>query len=172
MASVSPIAAPSMPAICALCPHAWAAPVTGSAIGCPATTSPSSSPSSAKLGPSLAPRASAFTPVIARPVFGVSPRPASVSSTIRAVLNSLNPSSGLFRMVSPIETIWLARLSMASQTLFLTSSRVGIARSFRVRPYPPKRSRRNGVRAAGARPVVMVSAMRAAVMGASTIPLR
>ena len=54
LASSSPIAAPSMPATCALWPHAWAAPVAGSASGCPVTTSPSSSPSSAKVGPSPA----------------------------------------------------------------------------------------------------------------------
>ena len=67
----------------------------GSATGWPATTRPSSSPSSAKVGPSLAPRASARTPVTASPARGERPSSFSVSSTSRAVLNSLNPSSGL-----------------------------------------------------------------------------
>ena len=47
-----PMAAPSIPATCALCPQACAAPVSGSASGCPVTRSPSSSPMSAKVGPS------------------------------------------------------------------------------------------------------------------------
>ena len=75
----------------------------GSATGCPATTRPSSSPSKREGRPVLgAPRPRRARPVIARPALGASPSPLSVSSTSRAVLNSLKPSSGCRRMVSPI----------------------------------------------------------------------
>src|SRR3990172_4275761 len=50
LASSSPIAAPSSPAICALWPQACAAPVCGSPSGWPATTSASSSPRTANVG--------------------------------------------------------------------------------------------------------------------------
>src|SRR5438445_721779 len=106
LASSSPIAAPISAATCALWPRAWAAPVAGSPSGCPATTRASSSPSSAKVGPSPArPGASARTPVSPRPVFGLSPSPARVSSISRAVLTSLKPSSGCLRIRSPSRTI-------------------------------------------------------------------
>src|SRR5262250_2275326 len=52
-----PIAAPISPAIWALWPQACAAPVAASASGWPVTTSASSSPSSAKLGPDPRPPA-------------------------------------------------------------------------------------------------------------------
>ena len=102
-ASRRPMAAPSMPATCALWPQACAAPVSGSASGWPGTRSPSSSPSTAKVGPAPAPPGtSARTPVNASPDRGESPSVLNVSSTSRAVLTSLKPSSGCFRIVSPM----------------------------------------------------------------------
>src|SRR2546425_7651247 len=122
LASSSPIAAPISAATCALWPQAWAAPVAGSPSGWPATTSPSSSPSSANVGPSPArPGASARTPVRARPDFGLSPSPAKVASTSRAVLTSLEPSSGCLRIRSPSPTISSARRSMAAYTRSFSS---------------------------------------------------
>src|SRR5687768_12035771 len=95
---------PRRPATCALCPQACAAPVAGSASGCPATTRASSSPRIANVGPSPAlPGRSARTPVIARPPLGDSPIFASVSSTSFAVLNSLR--SSFVMVLDPYEAI-------------------------------------------------------------------
>src|SRR5688572_924926 len=136
-ASSRPIAAPMSAATCALCPHACAAPVAGSPSGWPATTSASSSPNSAKVGPSPArPTASARTPVMARPARGLRPRPARVSSTSRAVFTSLKPSSGCLRMRSPRPTISSPRRSMAANTRCLSSEGVMGAPFGRYSTYP------------------------------------
>src|SRR5262249_22588193 len=120
--SSRPIAAPRSAATCALWPHACAAPVAGSPSGCPATTRPSSSPRSANVGPSPPrPAASARTPVSASAVLGLRQRAENVSSTRRAVLTSLNPSSGCFRIRWPIPTICSARRSMAAYTRSFSS---------------------------------------------------
>ena len=125
------------------------------------------------MGPSLAPRRSALTPVRASPPRGDSPISRSVSSTSRAVLTSLNPSSGLRRMLSPTPMICSARRSMASHTLCLTSSRVGIGGSSRGYALAEmKRSGRNGKSKAGTRPVSTHSLTSAAVIGASRMPFR
>src|SRR5690242_17126982 len=122
LASSSPMAAPSRPATWALWPQAWAAPVWGSATGWPVTTSASSSPSRANVGPEPArPATSARTPVSANPLFGERPRRPNVSSTSRAVLTSLKPSSGFLPICSPRPTISSARLSMASYTRCFSS---------------------------------------------------
>ena len=69
----------------------------------PPPPSASSSPMSANVGPAPWPPAtSARTPVNASPVRGASPMPRSVSSTSFAVFTSLNPSSGLRQIRSPI----------------------------------------------------------------------
>ena len=65
--SLSAAAAPISPAICALCPQAWAACVSGFSMGWPATTSASNSPISASVGPGLPVSMRAFTPVRASP---------------------------------------------------------------------------------------------------------
>src|SRR2546428_828596 len=120
-----PIAAPTSPAIWALWPHAWTAPVDRSASGCPATTSASSSPTSANVGPGPAPpAASARTPVIASPVRGARPSWRNFVSTSADVLSSLKPSSGWRRIASPTATISSAWRSIASSTRCLSSSRV------------------------------------------------
>ena len=98
--------------------------------GWPATMSPSSSPSSANVGPSPPrPAASARTPVMARPPFGERPSSSKVSSTRRAVLNSLKPSSGCRRIVSPSPMISLDRLSIAAFTLRISSVLVMVVAS-------------------------------------------
>src|SRR5262245_37800334 len=124
-ASWSAIAAPSNPATCALWPHAWAAPVAGSASGCPLTTNASSSPISANVGPwPFCPAVSARTPVSASPVRGSSPIFRNVSSTSFAVFTSLKPSSGCRRIVSPSAMISSARRSTASVTRRFSSALV------------------------------------------------
>src|SRR3989442_141184 len=125
LARTRPIAAPTSPAIWALWPHAWTAPVDRSASGCPATTSASSSPTSANVGPGPAPpAASARTSVIASPVRGARPSWRNFVSTSADVLSSLKPSSGWRRIASPTATISSAWRSIASSTRCLSSSRV------------------------------------------------
>jgi hypothetical protein len=138
-ASQRPMAAPRSPAIWALWPQACAAPVSGSAIGCPATTRPSSSPSSATVGPSLTPEASARTPVRARPLRGFRPSSLRVSSASRAVLNSLKPSSGWRRMRSPRPMMRSRLRSIALHTESLSSFLVviGLLLRFEVWPLRP-----------------------------------
>ena len=61
------MAAPTIPATCALWPQAWAAPVRGSAWGWSDTRSESSSPRMARVGPEPPQSFRPLTPVTARP---------------------------------------------------------------------------------------------------------
>src|SRR5262249_12881416 len=67
---------------------------------------------------------SALTPVSARPVRGVRPSFFSFDSTSAAVRDSLKPSSGWRRIVSPTSMISSAWRSIASSTRRFSSSRV------------------------------------------------
>ena len=115
-ASVNPIAAPSIPAIWALWPQLWAAPVTGSASGCSEVRRLSSSPIKASRGPGAPPASRPLTPVSARPVCGAKPRAFIRSATRAAVFTSLKPVSGWRRIVSPRSMMVSAWRSMVSQT--------------------------------------------------------
>src|SRR5215469_9716111 len=121
-ASVSPIAAPSIPAICALWPQLCAAPVAGSASGCSDVRRLSSSPMTARRGPVAEPTSRPLTPVSARPLRGASPRARMCSATRAAVFTSLKPVSGWRRIVSPRSMIVSARRSIASQIARFNSS--------------------------------------------------
>jgi hypothetical protein len=78
---------------------------------------------SANVGPAPWPPAtSARTPVNASPVRGANPIPRKVSSTSFAVFTSLNPSSGLRQIRSPIPMMSADRRSTASNNRRFSSS--------------------------------------------------
>ena len=185
------MAAPSSPAIWALWPQACAAPVSGSATGCPATTRPSSSPSSAKVGPSFAPAASARTPVSARPLLGFRPSSLRVSSDEPRGLELLEAELGLpaDALAQADDALRVAVDGAADRILELFLSRhwsftprCGLASSplpgligawWRpCRGYCAKRWGKNGVIDAGVSPSTMQRVSSAAVMGAMRMPLR
>src|SRR5882724_815442 len=86
---------------------------------------------------------SARTPVSASPVRGVRPSLRNLDSTSAAVFDSLKPSSGWRRIVSPTSMISSAWRSIASSTRRLSSSRVTV--SFPPRPPFSSPVRRPGV---------------------------
>ena len=138
-ASKRPIAAPSMPAICALCPQACATPVAGSASGCARSRADRPARRSARTSgrrpraraPPRGPRSSRGR------CAGSCPSRPRVSCTSPAVFASLKPISGCWRIRSPSATISVARRSIAANTRPFSSSLVMAAdasRFARARP--------------------------------------